>query len=104
MADLFYILVEVQQLWLALVGDIRQFVWNRHSHLWGSRGVCLWRKTTGALENMSVGVPNGSGRHHAVYCLRETTAMVGVLRSRRVSCPVKRMGAMIGIILGRGCF
>lgn len=68
MADLFYILVEVQQLWLALVGDISQFVWNRHSHLWGSRGVPLWRKTktTGALENMSVGVPNGSGRHHAV--------------------------------------
>lgn len=54
--------------WLALVGDISQFVWNRHSHLWGSRGVRLWRKTktTGALENMSVGVPNGSGRHHAV--------------------------------------
>ena len=65
MADLFYILVEVPQLWLALVGDISQFVWNRHSHLWGSRGVPLWRKTTGALENMSVGVPNGSGRHHA---------------------------------------
>jgi hypothetical protein len=26
----------------------------------------------------------------------------GVLRSRRLSCPVKRMSAMIGIILGRG--
>ncbi|KAK1588085.1 hypothetical protein Q3G72_019717 [Acer saccharum] len=59
----FYILVEVQQLWLALVGDISQFVWNRHSHLRGSRGVRLWRKIARALENMSVGVPNGPRIH-----------------------------------------
>ncbi|KAL5798414.1 hypothetical protein ACOSQ2_003234 [Xanthoceras sorbifolium] len=46
----------------------------------------------------------GIGTRETPCCLRETTAMLGVLRSRRVSCPVKRMGAKIGRILGRGTF
>jgi hypothetical protein len=63
---LLHILVEVQQLW-----DIRQFVWNRHMR--GSRGVPLWRKTTGALEKKDVG---RSTERETPCSLRESTDAV----------------------------